>query len=93
MLESVSVTDHSNTINILFSKLSKLAYKIDVNERAELLLQRVPNLYDQLIINLTNNILTNYLVFEDVAPTLLEEEQRHKNKEDMLTNSQQAGHY
>ncbi|KAL5763276.1 hypothetical protein ACOSP7_019540 [Xanthoceras sorbifolium] len=60
------------------------------NECAELLLQSLPDSYDQLIINLTNNILMDYLVFDDIAAAILEEENRHKNKEDRLANSQQA---
>ena len=52
------------------------------NERAELLLQSLPNWYDQLIINLTNNILLYYFVFDDVATAILEEENKRKNKRD-----------
>ncbi|KAL5841892.1 hypothetical protein ACOSQ3_012495 [Xanthoceras sorbifolium] len=90
MSESTSVTEHINTLNTLFSQLISLGHKIEPNERAELLLQSLPDLYDQLIINLTNNILTDYLVFDDIAAAILEEENRRKNKEDRLANSQQA---
>ena len=90
MAESSSVTDHCNTINTLFSQLTVLGYKIDETERAELLLQSLPDSYDQLVINLTNNILTDYLVFNDVAAAVLEEESRRKNREDRLASSQQA---
>ena len=47
--------------------------KITENERAELLLQSLPDSYDQLIINLTNNVLTDYLSFDDMAVAILEE--------------------
>ncbi|KAF2291302.1 hypothetical protein GH714_022364 [Hevea brasiliensis] len=67
-----------------------LEYHIAENECTELLLQSLPDSYDQLIINLTNNILTDYLVFNDVAATVLEEESRRKNKEDKLFTSQQT---
>ena len=90
MAESSSMTDHINTLNTLFSQLTELGYKIDENERAELLLQSLPDSYDQLIINLTNNILVEYLVFDDVAAAVLEEESRRKNKEDRSICSQQA---
>ncbi|KAL5772607.1 hypothetical protein ACOSQ2_012531 [Xanthoceras sorbifolium] len=90
MSESTSVTEHINTLNTLFSQLTSLGHKIEPNERAELLLQSLPDSYDQLIINLTNNILTDYLVFDDIAAAILEEENRRKNKEDRLANSQQA---
>nr|GFA27743.1 RNA polymerase beta chain, chloroplastic [Tanacetum cinerariifolium] len=36
-------------------------------ERAEILLQSLPDSYDQVIINLTINVLSDYLVFDDVA--------------------------
>ena len=37
-----------------------------------------------------NNTLTDVLIFDDVAAVILEEENWHKNKEDKLSNSQQA---
>jgi hypothetical protein len=37
---------------------------------------------------LTNNILSNYLVFDDVAAAILEEENRPKNKEDRNSSNQ-----
>jgi hypothetical protein len=83
MLESTLVTEHINTLNALF-------YKIESQERAELLLQSLPDSYDQLIINLTNNILADYLVFNDIAAAILEEENRRKNTENRHANSQQA---
>ena len=84
------MTDHINTLNILFSQLTSLSQIIAESERAELLLQSLPDSYDQLIINLTNGILSDSLVFEDVASAVLEEEDRRKNKEDRLASSQQA---
>ncbi|KAK0605253.1 hypothetical protein LWI29_024674 [Acer saccharum] len=84
------MTDHINIMNTLFSQLTELGHKIEENERAELLLQSLPDSYDQLIINLTNNILMEYLVFDDVAAAVLEEESRRKNKEDKSKGSQQA---
>ncbi|KAE8713996.1 hypothetical protein F3Y22_tig00110202pilonHSYRG00134 [Hibiscus syriacus] len=89
MSESTSVTDHLNTLNTLFSQLTSLSCKIVEQERAELLLQSLPDSYDQLIINLTNNNVTS-LVFDDVAVVVLQEENRHKNKEDRQVNLQQA---
>jgi hypothetical protein len=76
MAETTSVTDHINTIITLFSQLTTLSQQIEENKCAELLLQSLANSYDQLIINLTNNILSTYLVFHDVAATILEEENR-----------------
>ncbi|KAL4271938.1 hypothetical protein GQ457_13G028490 [Hibiscus cannabinus] len=90
MSESTSVTEHLNTLNTLFSQLTSLSYKIEQQERAELLLQSLPDSYDQLIINLTNNILTDHLVFDDIAAVVLEEENRRKNKEDRQGSLQQA---
>ena len=71
MSESTSVTEHINTLNTLFSQLTSLEYKIELQERAELLFQSLLDSYDQLIINLTNN--TNNLVFDDIAAAILEE--------------------
>lgn len=67
-----------------------MSYKIDVNEPTELLLQSLPDSYDRLIIYLTNNILPNSQLFEEVATTVLEKEHKLKNKEDILVNSQQV---
>ena len=87
MTESTSVTDHINTLNTLFAQLTSMEHNIETGERAEILLQSLPDSYDQLIINLTNNNLMYYLVFKEVAATILEEESRHKNKEDKIVNS------
>ena len=67
-----------------------LGHKIDANECSEVLLQNIPDSYDQLVINLINNILTDYLVFDNVVTANLEEESRQKNKKDRLTSSIQA---
>ncbi|KAE8696959.1 hypothetical protein F3Y22_tig00110637pilonHSYRG00407 [Hibiscus syriacus] len=61
--------------------LKRKLYTLREQERAELLLQSLPDSYDQLIINLTNSNFTS-LVFDDVAAVVLQEENRRKNKED-----------
>ncbi|KAE8726848.1 hypothetical protein F3Y22_tig00005974pilonHSYRG00145 [Hibiscus syriacus] len=81
MPESTSVTEHLNTLNTLFSQLTSLSCKIGEQERVELVLQSLPDSYDQLIINLTNSNVTS-LVFDDVAAAVLQEENRCKNKEE-----------
>ncbi|GJV90696.1 gag-pol polyprotein [Tanacetum coccineum] len=88
--ESTSVTEHVNNLNTLFSQLTSLSCKIDSQERAEILLQSLPDSYDQVIINLTSNVLTDYLVFDDVAAAILEEENRRNNWEDRQTSSRQV---
>ncbi|KAE8698977.1 Agamous-like MADS-box protein AGL9-like protein [Hibiscus syriacus] len=85
MLESTSVTEHLNTLNTLFSQLTSLRCTIGEQEHVELLLQSLPDSYDQLIINLTNNNVTS-LVFNGVAAVVLQEENRRKNKEDRQVN-------
>ena len=90
MSESISVTDHINNLNTLFSKLAAMDYNIKESERAELLLQSLPDSYDQLIINLTNNVLTDFLDFNDVAAAVLQEESRRKSNEDRSFASQQT---
>ncbi|KAH9769282.1 hypothetical protein KPL71_011940 [Citrus sinensis] len=90
MVESTMVTDHINTLKILFSQLTTLGHNIEENERAELLLQSLPDSYDQLIINLMNNNPVDSLVFDDVAASVLNEESRRKNKENGQASSQQA---
>ncbi|GKC33375.1 gag-pol polyprotein, partial [Tanacetum coccineum] len=87
MTESTSVTEHVNNLNTLFSQLTSLSCKIDSQERAEILLQSLPDSYDQVIINLTSNVLSDYLVFDDVAAAILEEENRRNNREDRQTSS------
>ncbi|RDX71500.1 hypothetical protein CR513_49144, partial [Mucuna pruriens] len=89
MGESTSVTDHINQLNTLFAQLSAVDFNIVENERAELLLQSLPDSYDQLIINITNNNIDGNLHFEDVAGAILEEESRRKNKDNRLENSKQ----
>ncbi|KAH9782977.1 hypothetical protein KPL71_009140 [Citrus sinensis] len=90
MAESTIVIDHINTLKTLFSQLTMLGHNIEGNERAELLLQSLPDSYDQLIINLTNNNPVDSLVFDDVAASVLNEESRRKNKENRQASSQQA---
>ncbi|GKB49317.1 gag-pol polyprotein [Tanacetum coccineum] len=47
MTESTSVTEHINNLNTLFSQLTSLSCKIDSQERAEIILQSLPDSYDQ----------------------------------------------
>ncbi|GKD09664.1 gag-pol polyprotein [Tanacetum coccineum] len=90
MTESTSVTEHVNNLNTLFSQLTSLSCIIEPQERAEILLQSLPDSYDQVIINLTSNVLSDYLVFDDVAAAILEEENRRNNREDRQTISRQV---
>lgn len=62
MTECASVIDYINTLKTLFLQLTTLGHKIEENESAELLLQNIPNSYDQLIINLENNNQIDNLV-------------------------------
>jgi hypothetical protein len=73
MVETTTMIDHINTIRTLFSQLTMLGQQIEENECAKLLLQSLPDLYNQLIINLANNILIDYLVFDDVTIVTLKE--------------------
>ncbi|GJX27388.1 retrovirus-related pol polyprotein from transposon TNT 1-94 [Tanacetum coccineum] len=73
MTESTSVIEHINNLNTLFSQLTSLSCIIEPQERVEILLQSLPDSYDQVIINLTSNILLDYLVFDDVVAAILEE--------------------
>jgi len=81
MAETTSVIDHINTIRTIFSQFTTLGKQIEENERVEHLLQSIPDSYDQLIINLTNNILLDYLAFDDVVAVILEEENRRKKRQ------------
>ena len=65
-----------------------MGHNIETGKHAEILLQSLPDSYDQLIINLTNNL--EVLVFDDIAAAVLEEESRRKSKEDRPGGSQQA---
>ena len=71
MVETTSMIDYINTLKTLFSQLTTLGQKIEETGRAKLLLQSLPNSYDQLIVNLMNNILRKYLVFDDVVTFVL----------------------
>ena len=81
------MTDHINNLNTLFAQLSAADFNIIENERAELLLQSLPDSYDQLVINITNYNVVDLLHFEDVAGAILEEESRRKNKKDMVESA------
>ena len=45
------------------------------------------------VINLTNNILSEYTVFSDVGATILEKENRHNNREDIHTSLKTGGDF
>ncbi|GKE78809.1 hypothetical protein Tco_1544929 [Tanacetum coccineum] len=90
MTESTSVTKHINNLNTLFNQLTSLSCNIEPQERVKILLQSLPESYDQLIISLTSNVLSDYLVFDDVATAILEEENRRNNREDRQTSSRQV---
>jgi len=90
MSESTSVTDHINNLNTLFAQLLTTDFNIIENECVELLLQSLPNSYDQLVINITNYNVVDLLHFEDVVEPILEEESRRKSKEDMMKSAKQA---
>ncbi|GJY69818.1 retrovirus-related pol polyprotein from transposon TNT 1-94 [Tanacetum coccineum] len=90
MMESTLVTEHVNNLNTLFCQLTSLSCKIEPQERTEILLQSLPDSYDHVIINLTSNVLADYLVFDDVATVILEEENRRNNREDRQTSSRQV---
>ncbi|GJW93196.1 gag-pol polyprotein [Tanacetum coccineum] len=90
MTKSTSVTEHVKNLNTLFSQLISLNCKIEPQERVEILLQSLPDSYDKVIINLASNVLADYLVFDDVVATILKEENRRNNREDMQTSSRQV---
>ncbi|KAE8691385.1 Oligouridylate binding protein 1B isoform 1 [Hibiscus syriacus] len=73
----------------LVDELTSLRCIIGEQNRVELLLQSLPDSYDQLIINLTNSNVTG-LVFDDAAAVVLKEQNRRKNNEDRQVNMQQA---
>ncbi|GJS29651.1 gag-pol polyprotein [Tanacetum coccineum] len=89
-IEEKKMTEHINNLNTLFPQLTSLSCIIEPQERAKILLQSLPDSYDQVIINLTSNVLSDYLVFDDVAAAILEEENRRNNREDMQTSSRQV---
>ncbi|PON38955.1 hypothetical protein PanWU01x14_308700 [Parasponia andersonii] len=82
------MTDHINTLNISFSQLTAMEHRIEDNECAKILLQNLPDSYNQLFINATSNATT--LVFNDLTAVVLEKENRCKNKEDILASSKQV---
>ena len=88
--ESTTVTNHINTLKTLFSQFTTLGHNIEENERAKLLLQNLPDSYNQLIINLTNNNRVDSLTFYNVAASILNEENRRKNEKNRQASSQQA---
>lgn len=67
-----------------------MGHKIQLREHADLLLQSLLDLYDQLIINLTNKIPMDIQVFNDIVVDSMEEESQRKKKENRLTSLQQV---
>lgn len=63
-------------------------YRKDETKYAKFLLKSLSDSHDQLIMNLTKNILMEYLVFNDVATFVLEEKNKRKNKEDRQASFQ-----
>ncbi|RDX80417.1 hypothetical protein CR513_39031, partial [Mucuna pruriens] len=78
MSESTLVINHINNLNMLFAQLIMLDFNIVENECS------LPNLYDQIIINITNNIIVVHLPFDDVVGAILKEDSKRKNKKDRL---------
>lgn len=66
-----------------------MGHKIEACEHEEILLQCLRDSYVHTIISLANNIDTDYLVVDDVATAILEEESRCKKKEDRVAGSNQ----
>ncbi|GJU75988.1 retrovirus-related pol polyprotein from transposon TNT 1-94 [Tanacetum coccineum] len=85
----LSSIEENKSANEIWDHLARFC-KIDSQEHAEILLQILPDSYDQVIINLTSNVLSDYLVFDDVAAAILQEEDMPKNKEDRQTSSKQV---
>ena len=83
MSESSTVTEHVNTLNSLFSQLKNIGCVIGTSERAEILLQSLPDSYDQLIINLTANLPVENLNFDNIVAAIIDEKKRCMNKEDL----------
>ena len=79
------MTEHLNTLNTLFSQLTTMEHNIDEIDHAKILLQSLPNSYDQLIINLINS--TAVLTFDNVVVAVLEDKNWCKNKESRLASS------
>lgn len=59
---------------------------IEMGECAKILVQSLFDSYDQLIINLSNNI--EILVFDDITAVIFEEENWYKSKEVKLRTTQ-----
>ncbi|GJZ10826.1 gag-pol polyprotein [Tanacetum coccineum] len=87
VLSSIEEKKSEGDLGSSCSILTSLSCKIEPQERAEILLQSLPNLYVHIIISLTSNVLLDYLVFDDVAVDILEEENRHNNREDGQNNT------
>lgn len=91
MSESTSVKDHINTLNTIFAQLTTSNFHIVENERAEVLLQNLPDSYDQVVIDMINNNVVDRLYLDDVARVILEEESKRVNKEDHQESDRDFG--
>lgn len=88
MSKSTSVKDHINTLNTIFTTSN---FHIVENERAEVLLQNLPDSYDQVVIDMINNNVVDRLYLDDVARVILEEESKRVNKEDHQESDRDFG--
>nr|GEW78970.1 Gag-Pol polyprotein [Tanacetum cinerariifolium] len=70
--------------------LSSIEEKKTAKDIWDHLARLLPDSYDHVVINLTNNVLADCLVFDDVAASILEEENRRNNREDRQTSSKQV---
>lgn len=91
MSESTYVKDHINTLNTIFAQLTTSNFQIVENERAEVLLQNLPDSYDQVVIDMINNNVVDRLYLDDVARVILEEESKRVNKEDHQESDRDFG--
>lgn len=87
MSESTFVIDHINTLNTMFAQLTSSNFNIVENKRVFVLLQSLPDSYDQLVIDMTNNNVADCLYFDDVVKAILEEDFMRMNKDDRQESS------
>lgn len=88
MNEPISITDHVNTINKIFPRVKVSDFMIVKNEHAKILLQSLHDSYDKLIVNITNNNISNSLHFDDVDGAIIEEGSSLKNNKKIYLEKQ-----
>jgi len=85
MNEGTTVSDHLNFFNKVINELLPVDVKIDVEDKALIVLSSLPESYDHIVTNMLYGKKT--LILDEVTSTLLSNEIRKRPNQDKQTGS------